>query len=97
VKETGRARKADPPTAKAAARSVDATDLEQAVLAALLTNGPMTTHEVARYLNRELVTVSPRMAPLVRKGLVQDSTLRREGPSGRKSIVWRIIPKLPAY
>jgi DNA-binding transcriptional ArsR family regulator len=89
VVETGLARKVDPETSKAAAKSVAATDLESLVLATLRSE-PLTTHEISRALGIELVSISPRTAPLLRKGLIEDSGLRREGPSGRKSIVWRL-------
>ena len=86
--DPGRARRADPPTAKAAAKSVNSTELETIVLDMLRV--PATTHEIADSTGIALVSISPRMAPLVKKGLVQDSGLRREGPSGRKSIVWSL-------
>lgn len=89
--EHGRARHADPPTAKAAAKSVDVADLERRVIEALrrFRWAGMTTHELAIYLNVDLVSVSPRMRPLVNKGFVIDSGERRVGESGRSSIVWK--------
>lgn len=89
-RETGRARRRDPDTAKKAAGSVEVTDLEGRVVQALkLCRAGMTTHELARILKLELVTVSPRMRPLAEKGLVYDSRERRRGESGRSSIVWK--------
>jgi DNA-binding MarR family transcriptional regulator len=88
--EFARARRTDPKTSKAAARTVPVVDLEARVLAALRSNGGMTTRELAALLNVELVSVSPRMRPLVEKGLVVDSGERRSGPGRRsKAIVWR--------
>lgn len=84
----GRSRRKDPPTAKAAAKSVNATELEAVVVDILRT--PRTTHEISQATGIALVSISPRMAPLAKKGLVKDSGLRREGPSGRKSIVWSL-------
>jgi len=84
--ESGLARRTDPETSKAAAKSVDATELESLVYGALAT--PRTAHELAEVLDLPLNTVSPRTAPLRAKGLIKDSGARREGPSGRKSIVW---------
>jgi hypothetical protein len=88
-KEFGAARRTDPETSKAAAKSVDATDLESQVYGALWT--PRTAHEIAEKLGLPLNTVSPRTAPLQRKGFIKDSGARREGPSGRKSIVWERV------
>jgi uncharacterized membrane protein len=88
----GSARRADPETAKAAAKSIDATDLEQTVLNALRIIGARgaTTEELASDLNLPLVTISPRLAPLVRKNLVKDSGRRGTNASGRKAILWVI-------
>lgn len=85
----GSYRKHDPETSKAAARSTDATLLELAVLHGLAQRS-MSSHELAEALGMELVSVSPRLAPLVRKGKVRDSGQRRKGPSGRNSIVWEL-------
>ena len=49
----------------------------------------MTSEEVAEALDMTRVTVSPRFAPLKRKGLVYDSGERRKGLSGRPAIVWK--------
>jgi hypothetical protein len=88
--EVGRARRADPDTAKAAARTVSVSDLESKVLETLRRFGGMTTHELAEYLDLSLVSISPRMAPLRSKRFVVDSGERRKGPSGVRSIVWTI-------
>lgn len=90
--ERGAARHADPDTAKAAAKTVAVADLEALVLGALrkFRLAGMTTHELAEYLKLSLVSVSPRMRPLVKKGLVVDSGERRAGTSGRTSIVWKV-------
>ncbi len=88
-----RARRRDPDTAKKAAARVPVADLEGRVLRALrLSRDGMTTHELARLLKVDLVSVSPRMRPLAEKGLVQDSGERRKGDSGRASIVWMAVP-----
>jgi hypothetical protein len=90
-RESGRARRHDPDTAKKAAAKVPVADLEARVLRALrLSHYGMTTHELAWLLKVDLVSVSPRMRPLTEKGLVQDSGERRR-PAGcsRTSIVWK--------
>lgn len=89
-RESGKARRKDPDTAKAAARSVDATKLEQIVLDALAVRG-MTSYELSIILDMSLVSVSPRLRPLVEKGLVRDSGVRRTNPSGKKAIVWEVV------
>lgn len=91
------ARKRDPDTAQRAARAVRANSLEAVVLHALriaLTGSAYgetpgyTTEELAQHLGMSVVTVSPRMRPLERKGLVRDSGSRRKNDSGHPAIVW---------
>lgn len=88
--EVGRARHRDPDTAKAAAKSTDATRLEGLVLEELRKAEPdgLTTEELADRLGISLVSVSPRLRPLVNKGRVIDSGGRRRNRSGKKAIVW---------
>ena len=91
VPAVGAARRADPETSKEAAQSVTATALESLVMRWLHKRpSGLTTHELAELTGLSLVSVSPRIAPLVRKGFVKDSGERRPGPSGRKSIVWKV-------
>ena len=89
------ARYNDPETAHQAAESVKTTELESIVLNGLKNQGEFgaTTHELSQILNLELVTVSPRLKPLMQKGLVMVTNKRRIGSSGRKSIVWKAIIK----
>ncbi len=77
------ARKSDPDTSHEAAESVEPTKLEATVLDALQQFGKAgaTAHELVAYLNMPWQTVSPRLAPLVRKGFAIDTGLRRPGPS----------------
>jgi hypothetical protein len=86
------ARSSDPTTSHQAAFEFDAkvTAIERRILDELkgLGRGGMTTHALAAVLGLELVTVSPRMKPLLNKGLVRDSGRRSESPSGRKRIIW---------
>lgn len=90
--ERGKARLLDPDTSKQAAASVPVADLEARVLRALrICKEGMTTHELSWLLRVDLVSVSPRMRPLVDKNLVVDSGERRSGDSGRKSIVWKAV------
>lgn len=86
------ARAHDPETAQAAAKSVPVNEMESAILAALrkYPNG-LTSYELADVTGLSLVTVSPRMRPLVRKGLAEDSGENRPTPGGSKAIVWKAI------
>lgn len=86
------ARRADPDTSKDAAANVNVTSLEAAVYGCLKAHGPRTSFEIADILRLSLVTVSPRLRPLADKCLVRDSGVRRIGQSGKRQIVWEIIP-----
>lgn len=84
------ARATDPETSHAAAASVEPTELELLVLAALgVRPRGCTSSELSDFLGIERVSVSPRLAPLARKGLIEASGERRRGPSGRSQIVWK--------
>ena len=87
---SGSSRHSDPPTSKAAARSVDTNHLEALVVEAMRRHpSGMTSHEVAAYLDLSLVTVSPRFRPLVNKNIIIDSGEKRAGVGFRNSIVWK--------
>ncbi len=85
----GLARATDPGTSHVAAAAVP-NDLEARVLEELrkFPNGA-TSFQLAESMALSLVTVSPRMRPLVDKGYIEDSGQRRRGESGRAQIVWR--------
>jgi predicted transcriptional regulator len=86
--ETGAYRKEDPDTSVKAAISLNASRLEGLVHEILRVSGDgLTSHEIAGGLSMNLVTVSPRLRPLVRKGLVRDSGNKRQTPSGRYAII----------
>lgn len=85
------ARRTDPSTSHAAASAVDATRLETIVMKQLKHHGGMTTHELADSTGLDLVSISPRMRPLVRKNLVRDSGKKRGGSNHRASIVWEVV------
>lgn len=80
----------DPSTSREAALSVNALHLEGLVYEWLSSQGLRggTSEEIGRALGLPRDTISPRIAPLRRKGLVYDSSSRRQGHSGRKQIVW---------
>ena len=83
----GGVRSTDPDTAQEAAVSVDATRLEKVVLEAFKTapNG-LTADELSKRVNLPLNTLTPRIAPLVRKGYLMP-TGKRKGLSGRSQRV----------
>lgn len=89
------ARRSDPETSHEAAESVRQTELENITFVALWEYGEKgaTVYELVEKTGLPLVTVSPRLAPLCRKGYAEDTGLRRPGPSGRNCIVWRVITK----
>ena len=86
------ARRSDPVSSHAAGVQVSdkISDLYTAILAWL---GPMgdiggTSLEIAEGIGLERVTVSPRLAPMEKLGLVARTKERRAGPAGVSSIVW---------
>lgn len=83
------ARRSDPATARDAAASVDVSKQQEMILH-YLDWKPGTTGEIAEYYDLPRDSISPRIRPLVDKGLVIDSGERRAGPSGRKAIVWKL-------
>jgi DNA-binding MarR family transcriptional regulator len=85
----GRARATDPSTSHTAAASVNATALGERVYGYLVSVLPegRTTKELAVEMNISRVTVSPRMAPLFRKGLVERTGVRRDGCEEWKAVV----------
>lgn len=86
------ARAADPSTSVDAAAGVHTTELEDLVLEELFANPQgLTTRQIAAAVQRDLVSISPRMKPLVDKKAVRDSGIRTRGPSGRFQIVWQAV------
>ena len=87
------ARRRDPDTSLEAAESVRPSHLERTVLDALRTyDWGATTYMLAERLNMSLVTVSPRIKPLVMKGLVTKAGHSIKGASGRRQTVWIVTP-----
>ncbi len=79
------ARNTDPETSHAAAHETNAQRLEKIVLEYLATHGPSNTKEIAAGTETRLVSISPRMAPLKRKGLVRLTGERRD-----RAQVWEL-------
>jgi DNA-binding MarR family transcriptional regulator len=87
------ARVEDPETSHEAADAVrgeHASRLELAVLKALRDHpAGLTAHELIAITGIPNESLTPRLAPLRRKGLITDSGERRKGPtSNRRCIVW---------
>jgi hypothetical protein len=80
------ARNTDPPTSHEAAASVDVTRRERAVEETLRALGRANTKEIARAMGVPRDSVSPRMGPLVKKGRVRATGLRRQG-----AIVYEVL------
>jgi hypothetical protein len=78
-------RRSDPATSRAAASRVNVNALEQLVVDTLRKFGPCTSHEIAFYCKRDLVSISPRMRPLVVKGIVREC-----GTRDRRT-VWTVV------
>jgi predicted ArsR family transcriptional regulator len=88
---TGGVRHEDPETSREAAVRVPVERLEQYVLGAIKRlGGQATSEEVAALLGIDLQSITPRMAPLKRKALIQDSHHRRRGRRGRDRVVWEL-------
>ena len=87
------ARSTDPETSEQAAermRGEEANRVESVVLHALKRNPKgLTNHEIVEWTGLTWNTCTPRIRPLVRKGLVVDSGERRQGPTNRKCVVWK--------
>lgn len=83
------ARHSDPSTSHDAARSLSTTHLEDLVFDAVRDSGSVgvTLDDLVQITNLEKVTVSPRLAPLERKGLVFRQG-KRPGHSSRQQTIW---------
>jgi len=87
------ARGSDPDTSHDAAQDVQggkASRMEQQVLD-MLKQYPdgLTGHELVHLTGIPYQSCTPRIRPLVRKGLVIDSGNRREGPCRKQNIIWK--------
>jgi hypothetical protein len=91
--DRGAARRSDPDTSKAAAKSTNASRLEGIVLKYLRSIKPFgaTSREISEKVHIDFVSICPRLRPMERKGLVKDSGRRADNPSGKKAIVWVAI------
>lgn len=88
--EHGLARRTDPETSHWAAAEVQANRLETIVAAAIRRAGHrgLIAAELPAATGLPLNTVTPRTRPLVIKGVIFDSGMKRAGPTGKSQIVW---------
>ena len=90
---TNGARNTDPDTSHAAAKSVDAVQMERVVLDAIsqFPEGCIADDLERRLSGFRWNTITPRFAPLIRKGLVVDTGERRRAASGRSQRVLKAV------
>lgn len=86
-------RKTDPETSKEAAESVPVARLEKIVYEAIkASHDGLTADEIERALpGVKLNSISPRIAPLIKKGYIYDSGERRKASSGRSQRVLKVV------
>ncbi len=86
-------RVSDPDTSIEAAEKIDSTKLEQMVyeVIAKYPKGCIADNIQKHFPNHGVQTISPRYAPLIRKGLIEDTGERRKGSSGRSQRVLKVI------
>ena len=86
------ARVHDPVTSYESAEAIGqhVTSLEAMVLEALETHGGQTSEQLAARLGISLVTVSPRLRPLEKKGKVRRAGTRPNS-SRRNATVWEAV------
>jgi hypothetical protein len=91
----GMARNTDPETSHDAAESIDTTALEQIVYEVIkqFPNGCIGDDVVKMLPEFGIQTISPRYAPLIRKGWVVDTGEKRQARSGRSQRVMKVITK----
>lgn len=91
----GLARNTDPDTSHDAADSIDTTVLERIVYEVIKTfpNGCIGDDVVRALPQFGIQTISPRYAPLIRKGWVVDTGEKRKARSGRSQRVMKVISK----
>lgn len=83
----------DSDTSKDAAESVDVNRLEGIVMDTLARHPDgLTSEEIAVKNGIALGSITPRMAPLKRKGKVIRTEEKRPGVSGSQRYVWNLAP-----
>lgn len=82
--------KGDLDTTKQAASDMQETSgtLRSMCMSALLA-GEWTADQIAELLERDILSIRPRISELREKGLIEDTGLRRPNASGKLAAVWR--------
>ena len=88
-----RARRSDPETSKQAALSLDPTETERIVLEVirLFPEGCIFDEILAELPSFREGSISPRLKPLTKKGLIEETGELRKGRSGRNQRVLRCV------
>lgn len=88
-------RTTDPDTSMNAAEKVDSTKLEQQVYEAIAKypDGCISEQVMTHFPNHGVQTISPRFAPLIRKGFIEDTGERRKSSLGHSQRVMKVIKK----
>jgi len=88
-------RTTDPDTSMDAAEKVDSTKLEQQVyeVIAKYPDGCISEEVMTHFPNHGVQTISPRFAPLIRKGFIEDTGERRRASTGHTQRVMKVIKK----
>lgn len=85
----------DPDTSKEAAISVNTAEMERIVYEVIASHPDgCTADDVERMLPQyRSHSITPRFAPLIRKGLIYDTGDRRKAASGRTQRVVKVVPE----
>ncbi len=88
-------RTTDPDTSMNAAEKVDSTKLEHQVyeVIAKYPDGCISEEVMTHFPNHGVQTISPRFAPLIRKGFIEDTGERRRASTGHTQRVMKVIKK----
>jgi hypothetical protein len=89
------ARVSDPATSHAAAASVSTNAYEQTVLDTLRQYPDSTILEVQQITGIDMQTISPRFAPLRRKGMIVP-TGKKKNVTGKAALTWRVVERKSA-
>lgn len=85
-------RKTDPDTSKQAAESLPVGALEKLVYSTIKhSDNGMTTDEIEKVTRLRAGSITPRIAPLIRKGYIYDTGERRKASSGRYQRVLKVV------
>jgi len=88
-------RRKDPDTSKKAAEKVDSATLERMVyeVIASFPKGCISDDVIRALPSHGVQTLSPRYAPLIKKGFIVDTGERRVGKSGKQQRVMKAIKR----